>query len=237
MADKSDDKFAIVTGGGRGMGAAIARELAGRGYRLAILTPSDSGPQVAEELGGLGLRGSVAEPADLEALVARTLEAYGRIDALVNNPGHLPAGDLLEIEDETWAEAFDQVLMSVIRISRLVTPVMVRQGGGAIVNVTTASTFEPTLRFPVSATFRAGVSAFTKLHADRYAAQGVRMNCLLPGAIDSIEHSEKRAQGIPARRIGTVAEVAKAAVFLLSDDAGYIVGQSIRVDGGETRHV
>ncbi len=237
MTESTEGKVAIVTGGGRGMGAAIARELAARSYRLAIMTPSDSGPQIAEALGGLGLRGSVADPADLEALVARTLEAYGRIDALVNNPGHLAAGDLLEIEDETWAEAFDQVLMSVIRMSRLVTPVMVRQGGGAILNVTTASTFEPTLRFPVSATFRSGVSTFTKLHADRYAAQGVRMNCLLPGAIDSIEHSEARAQGIPARRIGTVAEVAKAAAFLLSDDAGYIVGQSIRVDGGETRHV
>ena len=237
MTVGTEGKVAIVTGGGRGMGAAIARELAARGYRLAIMTPSDSGPRVAEELGGLGLRGSVAEPADLEALVARTLEAYGRIDALVNNPGHLAAGDLLEIEDETWAEAFDQVLMSVIRLSRLVAPVMLRQGGGAILNVTTASTFEPTLRFPVSATFRSGVSTFTKLHADRYAGQGVRMNCLLPGAIDSIEHSEARAQGIPARRIGTVAEVAKAAAFLLSDDAGYIVGQSLRIDGGETRHV
>ncbi len=237
MTEGTEGKVAVVTGGGRGMGAAIARELAAKGYRLAIMTPSDSGPRVAEVLGGLGLRGSVAESADLEALVARTLEAYGRIDALVNNPGHLPAGELLEIEDETWAEAFDQVLMSVIRMSRLVTPVMVRQGGGAILNVTTASTFEPTLRFPVSATFRSGVSAFTKLHADRYAGQGVRMNCLLPGAIDSIEHSEARAQGIPARRIGTVAEVAKAAAFLLCDDAGYIVGQSLRVDGGETRHV
>ena len=237
MAQSECSKVAIVTGGGRGIGAAIARELAGRGYRLAILTPSDSGPRVAAELGGLGLQGSVAAPADLEALVARTLEAYGRIDALVNNPGHLPAGDLLEISDETWTESFDQVLMSVIRLSRLVTPVMVVQGCGAIVNVTTASTFEPTLRFPVSATFRAGVSAFTKLHADRYATQGVRMNCLLPGAIDSIEHAEERARGIPARRIGTVAEVAKAAAFLLSDDAGYIVGQSLRVDGGETRHV
>ncbi|MDJ0944842.1 MAG: SDR family oxidoreductase [Kiloniellales bacterium] len=237
MVESETGRVAIVTGGGRGMGAAIARELAARGYRLAILTPSESGPRVAKDLGGLGLRGSVAEPADLKALVARTLEAYGRIDALVNNPGHLPAGELLEIPDETWTESFQLVLMSVIWMSRLVTPVMIRQGGGAIVNVTTASTFEPTLRFPVSATFRAGISAFTKLHADRYSGQGVRMNCLLPGAIDSIAHREDRPDGIALRRIGTVAEVAKATAFLLSDAAGYIVGQSLRVDGGETRHV
>ena len=237
MTGRSEAKAAIITGGGRGMGAAIARALAGRGYRLVLMTPSDSGPRLAAELDGIGLRGSVSEPADLERLVGETLDAYGRIDALVNNPGQLAAGDLLEIPDETWATAFDQVLMSVVRLSRLVTPVMVKQGGGAILNITTASTFEPTLRFPLSATFRSGISAYTKLHADRFAAQGVRMNCLLPGAIDSLEHSQARAQGIPLRRIGTVGEIAKTAAFLLSDDAGYIVGQSIRADGGETRHV
>lgn len=234
---KGEFKTAIVTGAGRGMGAAIARELGGRGYRLALMTPSDSGVKLAEELGGIGLRGSVAEAADIERLVADTLAAYGRIDAVVNNPGHVPHGELLEIADETWAAALDLILLSVVRLARLVTPVMRAQGGGAILNITTASSFEPTLRFPLSATFRAGLSAFTKLYAERYAAEGIRMNCLLPGAIDSLAHGEQRRLSIPARRIGRVEEVAKTAAFLLSDDAGYIVGQSLRVDGGETRHV
>ena len=235
--DKAEAKTAIVTGAGRGMGAAIARELSGRGYRLALMTPSDSGIKLAEELDGIGVRGSVAEPGDLERLVAETMAAYGRIDALVNNPGQVPHGELLEIPDETWSSGLELILMSVVRMARLVTPVMQAQGGGAIVNITTASSFEPTLRFPLSATFRAGLSTFTKLHGERYAADGIRMNCLLPGAIDSLEHSEQRRLSIPARRIGTVEQVAKTAAFLLSDDAGYIVGQSLRVDGGETRHV
>ena len=129
------------------------------------------------------------------------------------------------------------MFLSVVRLARLVTPVMTRQGGGAILNITTASTFEPTLRFPISAALRAGLSSFTKLYADRYAGQGVRMNCLLPGAIDSLEHGEQRRLSIPAQRIGSVEQIAKTAAFLLSDEAGYITGQSIRVDGGETRHV
>ncbi len=237
MASEVEGKTAIVTGGGRGMGAAVARELHARGYRLALMAPSDSAVRLADELGGLGMQGSVAEAADLERLVAWTMAAYGRVDALVNNPGQVAKGELLALPDETWAAAFDQVLMSVIRLCRLVTPIMERQGGGAIVNITTASAFEPTLRFPVSATLRAGLSAFTKLYADRYAAQSVRMNCLLPGAIDSLEHSEERRLAIPARRIGRVEDIAKTVAFLLSDDADYIVGQSIRVDGGETRHL
>lgn len=237
MQARVEPRIAIITGGGRGIGAAVARELKARGYGLALMTPSDSALRLAEELGAIGVRGSVTEPDDLEQLVARTLEAHGRIDAVVNNPGQLPQGDLLEISDETWAAGLDLVLLSVIRLCRLVTPVMLSQGGGAIVNVTSASTFEPTLRFPISATFRSGLSAFTKLYADRYAGEGIRMNCLLPGAIDSLDHSEERRLSIPSQRIGTVQEIAKTAAFLLSEDAGYITGQSIRVDGGETRHV
>ncbi len=235
--EKGEAKTAIVTGAGRGMGAAIARELSRRGYRLALMTPSDSGIRMAGELGGIGVRGSVARSADLERLVAATMAAYGRVDAVVNNPGQVPHGELLQIADETWATGLDLILLSVVRMARLVTPVMQAQGGGAILNITTASTFEPTLRFPLSATLRAGLGVFTKLHAERYAAAGVRMNCLLPGAIDSLAHGEERRRSIPARRIGTVEEVAKTAAFLLSDEAGYIVGQSLRVDGGEARHV
>ena len=219
------------------MGAAVARELHGRGYRLALISPSGSAARLAEALGGFGVTGSVAAPADLERLVAGTLERFGRIDALVTNPGQLPVGELLEIDDETWGEGFALVLMSVVRLCRLVTPVMQRQGGGAIVNITTASTFEPTLRFPVSATFRAGLSAFAKLYSDRYAAEGIRMNCLLPGAIESLDHSEQRRLSIPAQRIGSVSEIARTVAFLLSDDAGFIHGQNLRVDGGETRHL
>ncbi len=237
----SEQKVAVITGGGRGMGAAIARELHGRGYALALMSPSGSAEALAEELGGapgaLGLDGSTAEAGDLEALVAAALEAHGRIDAVVNHTGGPPKGDLIEISDDDWRRGVDLVLLSVVRMARLVTPVMERQGGGAIVNITTFSAFEPSLTFPVSSVLRAGIGAYTKLYSDRYAKAGIRMNSILPGFIDSLAHKAETADQVPLGRIGTVEEIAKTAAFLLSDDSGYITGQNLRVDGGLTRHM
>ncbi len=237
-------KVAVITGGGRGMGAAIARELHGRGYALALMSPSGSAASLAEELGGapgapgaVGLTGSTSEAGDLEALVAAALEAHGRIDAVVNHTGGPPKGDLIEISDDDWRRGVDLVLLSVVRMARLVTPVMERQGGGAILNITTFSAFEPSLTFPVSSVLRAGIGAYTKLYSDRYAKAGIRMNSLLPGFIDSLAHKAETADQVPLGRIGTVEEIAKTAAFLLSDDSGYITGQNLRVDGGLTRHM
>ena len=230
-------KVAIVTGAGRGIGATVARELHGRGYRLALMSPSDSAARLADELGATAIQGSTAEARDLEALVAQTLAVFGRIDAVVNNTGSPPKGELLEIPDEDWVFGFDLALLNVIRLSRLVTPAMQDQGGGAIVNISTASALEPDPRFPVSAPVRAGLAAFTKLYSDRYAATGIRMNCVLPGPIDSARHGPKRRREVPLGRIGTTREIATTVAFLLSDAAGYITGQNLRVDGGWTRHV
>jgi NAD(P)-dependent dehydrogenase (short-subunit alcohol dehydrogenase family) len=235
MADT--DKVAVVSGGGRGIGAAIARELHDRGYRLALMSPSDSAETLARELGGVAVRGSAAVAEDVDALVETALSAYGRIDAVVNHTGHPPKGELLEIADEQWRYGLDLILLSVVRTARRVTPVMQRQGKGAIVNISTFAAFEPELALPVSSVLRAGLGAFTKLYADRYAASGIRMNAILPGYIDSLAHAEATETRIPMRRIGTVAEIAKTAAFLLSDDAGYITGQNLRVDGGLARHV
>lgn len=233
----SSTKVAIVTAAGRGMGAAIARELAAGGYALALLSPSGAAETVAKELGALGLTGSVTEPADLQRLVNATLERHGRIDAVVNNTGPVPKGDLLDHDDDAWHASLDMVLLNVVRMARLVTPVMREQGGGAIVNISTFSAFEPSLDYPVSSTLRAGLGSFTKLYAERYAADNIRMNNILPGFIDSLPHGEDKAAKAPMRRIGTVAEIAKTAAFLLGDGAGYITGQNLRVDGGLTRGV
>ena len=236
MSD-STGKVAIVTGAGRGIGAATARELASRGYRLALMSPSDSALTLAERLGAMATRGSTAEAADLETLVETALTVYGRIDAVVYSTGSPAKGALLDLTDEDWRRGFDLVLLGVIRLARLVTPAMLRQGGGAWVNISTATALEPSQRFPVSTPMRAGLAAFAKLYADRYAADGIRMNNLLPGAIDSQAHGEERRLSIPMRRIGTVGEVAATATFLLSEGAGYITGQNLVVDGGATRHV
>ena len=241
MADSTSStdiwSVALVTAAGRGMGAACARELASRGYRVALMSISDAASELAEELGGIGLRGSVTEPANLKSLVDTTLKHWGRIDAVVNNTGHPPTGPLLELTDDDWHAALDLVVLNTVRMARLVTPVMERQRSGAIVNISTFSAFEPSPDFPLSSALRAALGSFTKLYADRYAAAGIRMNNLLPGFIDSYPEEERIVEQIPAGRFGRVEEIAKTAAFLLSNDAGYITGQNLRVDGGRTRSV
>jgi NAD(P)-dependent dehydrogenase (short-subunit alcohol dehydrogenase family) len=170
-------------------------------------------------------------------LVDAAMQAFGRIDAVVNHTGHPPKGDLLELSDEKWALGNDMMVLPVVRMARLVTPHMLARRKGAFVNITTFAALEPSLAFPISCAYRAGVAAFTKLYADRYAADNIRMNALLPGYVDSLVHKPATAASIPMKRVGTTGEIAKTAAFLLSDDAGYITGQNIRVDGGITRHV
>jgi NAD(P)-dependent dehydrogenase (short-subunit alcohol dehydrogenase family) len=233
----SREKVAIVTAAGSGMGAACARELAQRGYGVALMSPSGRAGELAGELGGFGLTGSVTEEGDLESLVGGTLDRYGRIDGVVNSTGHPSSGDILELTDDEWHRALDLIVLNVVRIARLVTPAMVRQGGGVIVNISTFSAFEPSPTFPLSSSLRAALAGFTKLYSDRYAAEGVRMNNILPGYIESFEIDEETLRSIPMQRQGSVAEIAKTAAFLLSDDSGYITGQNIRVEGGITRSI
>jgi NAD(P)-dependent dehydrogenase (short-subunit alcohol dehydrogenase family) len=231
----SRKKVAIVTAAGKGMGAACARELATRGYSLALMSRSDDATKLARNLGGVGLVGSVTKEADLRALVDENLDAYGRVDAVVDSTGHPPTGDILAITDEEWHAGLDLVVLNVVRMARLVTPIMVRQGEGAIVNISTFSAFEPSAAFPVSSSLRSALAGFTKLYADRYAAQGIRMNNVLPGFVESFEVDEQTRASIPMQRPGTVEEIAKTVAFLVSADASYITGQNLRVDGGLTR--
>jgi len=233
----SEKRVAIVTAASRGMGAAIARELAANEYQVALMSTSGAAEELAQELGGIAVTGSVTDPAALEELVNITFETYGRLDAVVNNTGHPPKGELLAITDEEWLAGMEMVMLNVVRMTRLVTPLMRAQGGGAIVNISTFSAFEPSLDFPVSSTFRAALGAYTKLYADEYAAARIRMNNVLPGYIDSYPESEEAIAKIPAGRFGSVNEIAGTVRFLLSDAAAYITGQNIRVDGSLSRSV
>jgi NAD(P)-dependent dehydrogenase (short-subunit alcohol dehydrogenase family) len=233
----STSRVALVTAGGSGMGAAAARRLAAEGYRVAILSSSGKGETLADELGGFGVTGSNRSAQDLQRLVEEALARWGRIDAVVNSAGHAPKGPLLEIADDDWHLAMDMYLLNVVRIARLVTPAMQRQRAGAIVNISTYATFEPEAAFPTSGVFRAGLAAFTKLFADQYAAENVRMNNVLPGWIDSLPATEERRQGVPMQRYGKSEEIAATVAFLASDGAAYITGQNIRVDGGLTRSI
>ena len=231
------EKVALVTAGGSGMGAEAARRLAADGFRVAILSSSGRGEALAAELGGCGVTGSNTSNDDLKRLVDAAMAKWGRIDVLVNSAGHGPRAPVTEITDDQWHAGLETYLLNVIRPTRLVTPLMQAQKGGAIINISTAWAFEPSAMFPTSAVFRAGLAAFTKIFTDTYAADNVRMNNVLPGWIDSLPQQDARRDSVPMKRYGRVEEIAATISFLASDGAAYITGQNIRVDGGLTRSV
>lgn len=233
----SNPKVAIVTAGGSGMGAATARKLAADGYRVAILSSSGKGEALAKELGGIGVTGSNQSNQDLARLVDQVMAQWERIDVLVNSAGHGPRAPILEISDEDWHQGMEVYFLAAVRAVRLVAPIMRKQKSGVIINISTFATFEPDPAFPTSAVFRAGLASFTKLFADQFAADNVRMNNVLPGFIDSLPEKEEFRSRIPMERYGKSEEIASVISFLASAGAGYITGQNIRVDGGITRSV
>jgi NAD(P)-dependent dehydrogenase (short-subunit alcohol dehydrogenase family) len=231
----SVEKVAIVTAGGSGMGAAAAKRLAADGFKVAILSSSGKGEALAKQLGGIGVTGSNQSNDDVKKLVDQTVSAWGRIDVLVNSAGHGPRKPILELTDEDWHKGMDVYFLSVVRPTRLVTPVMQKQKSGAIINISTAWAFEPSPMFPTSAVARAGLASYTKIFADTYAADNIRMNNVLPGWIDSLPATDERRDSVPMKRYGTSEEIAATIAFLASEGAAYITAQNIRVDGGITR--
>lgn len=236
-ASRSETRVALITAGGSGMGAAAARRLAADGYAVGVLSSSGKGEALGNELGGFGVTGSNLDPDALQVLVDGAMSRWGRVDVLVNSSGHGPRAPVLELSDEDWHRGLEVYFLSAVRPARLVTPIMVAQGKGSIVNISTFAAFEPDPTFPTSGVSRAGLAAFTKLFADEYAAKGVRMNNVLPGYIDSLPEKDERREKIPMGRYGRVEEIAATIAFLASDEAGYITGQNLRVDGGITRSV
>lgn len=227
--------IAIVTAAGSGIGRGMATELAASGYRVSLFDINETIEDFARELGGIATVGSLTEPDDLARLVDTTLERYGRIDAVVNGGGHAHNDELLKVTDQQWHDGLDMLLLSVIRMARLVTPHMEKAGRGAFVNLSSYAAFEPMGMIPVNSSLRAALTSFTKLYADAHAAKGIRMNSLMPGFVDSWPEDPEFLAKIPAGRYGTTAEIGKLARFLVSDDSAYINGESIRIDGGAAR--
>ncbi len=231
-------KVALITAGGSGMGADSARRLAADGFKVGILSSSGKGEALAHELGGVGVTGSNQSTDDLQKLVDAAMAHWGRIDVLVNSAGHGPRAPILDLTDDDWKTGMDVYFMNAVRPTRLVTPIMQAQGGGSIINISTFAAFEPDPVFPTSGVFRAGLAAFTKLFSDKYAADNIRMNNVLPGFIDSLPENEDFRARIPLGRYGrSYDEIASVVALLASEGGGYITGQNIRVDGGITRSV
>ena len=236
-AKEINGPVALVTAASKGIGAGVARLLATRGYRVSLLARSSAVTELARELGGIATVGSVQEGDDLKRLVEQTMAAYGRIDGVVNNTGHPAKGELLALTDEQWQEGFELIIRSVIQMARLVTPIMREQGSGCIVNLSSYAAVRPELERPVSAVFRAGLSAWTRVYAEYCAPHGIRVNSVLPGFIQTGPPSASAilASDIPMARYGDVEEIGKVVAFLLSPEASYLTGQNLLVDGGMVR--
>ncbi|MEM1197945.1 MAG: SDR family oxidoreductase [Pseudomonadota bacterium] len=242
-------KVAIMTGTGQGIGKGCAVEMAKAGYKVSLMSPSTRSVNLAEDLGGIGRRGSVLDVDDLNAMVAQTMETYGRIDAVVSNMGHgggVPEaiktvgfdpefdGPLLDLPDSLWHESLDMYVLNVVKLARLVTPIMIEQGGGNFVNISSMNTVEPRAPYPMSI-LRGALHSFSKLFADRYARHNISMNNLMPGFCENVNLSEFARQSIPAQRPATFEEIGKLCVYLASEEARYVTGQSILSDGGMNR--
>jgi len=220
------------------MGADSARALAADDFKVAILSSSGKGEALANELGHVGITGNNRSDEDLRKLVYAAMNHWGRVDVLVNSAGHGPRAPILELTDEDWHEGMEVYFLNAVRSARLVTPIMQSQGGGVIINISTFAAFEPNPVFPTPGVMRAGLAAFSKLFADKYAAENIRMNNVLPGFIDSLPEKEEIRSMIPIGRYGSsMGEIASVVAFLASEGGAYITGQNIRVDGGITRSV
>jgi NAD(P)-dependent dehydrogenase (short-subunit alcohol dehydrogenase family) len=246
-------KVAIITGAGRGIGAGVARVFAEAGWAVSLMSPSERSVALAKELGGIGRQGSVLDDGDLDALVDATRARFGRIDAVVNNMGHgsgepgavqestvfdparMP--DPLAFPDAVWHSALDMYVLNVVRMARKVTPLMAAQGGGSIVNISSLNATEPRPGYAQMSVLRAALHAFTKLYADKYAAQAVRMNNVLPGFCENVAMSEAAMRSIPMGRTGRFAEIGQVCLFLASEASSYITGQNLLADGGVNRAV
>ena len=229
-------RTAIVCGASAGMGLATAEALSAEGANVAMFARRrDELQREAERLGALPVRGDLTNPKDLERLVEKTLEAFGGIDILVNNGGGPPRTSALEITDETVESAVELLLLSAIRLTNLCLPHLRASGHGRIVNITSSSVREPIDNLALSNAVRPGVIGWAKTLAREIGPDGVTVNSIAPGRIETARLLAKDAEDIPLRRVGQPKEIGEVICFLASDRASYVTGAVIPVDGGMTR--
>jgi 3-oxoacyl-[acyl-carrier protein] reductase len=234
-------RTAIVCGASSGIGLAIAESLADEGANVAMFARRrDLLQREAERIGALAVRGDVTNPPDLERLVDRTLEAFGGIDILVNNGGGPPRTSAESIDDDALESAVELLLFSAVRLTNLCLRELRRSGRGRIINITSSSVREPIDNLALSNAIRPGVIGWAKTLAREVGPDGITVNSIAPGKIDTARLAEDGSRAeelarIPVRRFGRPREVADVVTFLASDQAAYLSGVVLAVDGGLTR--
>lgn len=250
------DKVALVAASSKGLGYGVAKALAEDGAKVSLCSRTENEVQQAadtlnSETGAetLATACDLSDANSIQAWVNRTVDKWGQIDALLVNAGGPPAKYFKELSDEDWQNAFNLTLMSTIRMIRASLPHM--PSGSAILTITSSSIVEPIPRLGLSTVMRAGVNGLVKTLADELAEDGIRINNIIPGRIEtdrtrsldmgvakrldiSPEEAKSRSeQAIPMKRLGTTDEFGRMGAFLLSPAASYITGSSVRVDGGK----
>ena len=244
-----EGKTAIVTGGGSGIGRATAELFAREGARVVVAEyDSKTGSEVAESItqsGGTAtfIQVDVADSAQVEQMVKATLEAYQRIDILFNNAGILAFGTILDTDESTWDRVIEINLKGVYLCSKLVLPHMIAAGSGSIVNMSSSTgAHDGNGNSAAYVASKGGVTLLTKCMAIDHAADGVRVNAIAPGPTDTPmlrdnltpDALEEFMTTFPAKRLGLPSELAQAALFLASDEASFVTGSILAVDGGQT---
>lgn len=244
-------KVALVTGGASGIGKATAELFAREGARVAVADYSTEGAETARSILAAGgeaifVKTDVSDSGQVARMVDEALKAYGRIDVLFNGAGVLFYGTVLETDEQAWHRVLGINLTGTYLCCRAVLPHMIRQGGGSIINVaSTVGAHDACANAVAYVTSKGGVTLFTKAMAIDHAKQGVRVNALVPGATDtpmirkalSPEALDSLAASHPIGRLGRPEELAKAVLFLASDDASFVTGTAMYVDGGQTAKI
>src|SRR6516164_8583487 len=248
-------RAAIITGGSKGIGLAIASRFAGSGADVAIIARGrealdQATKTIATTATGrvVGLQGDVANAADLERAYAAAMQAFGKVDIIVNNAGTSRTGAFEDISDQIWREDFDLKLFAAIRLTRLVWPQMKERRWGRVINVLNVGAKAPRPRSAPTSVTRAAGMALTKVLAGEGAPHNVLVNALLVGFIEADQHVraaeragvaledfiKERSREIPLCRIGRAEEFANLECFLATDAASYITGTAINIDGGRS---